>query len=196
MYYADAKAGKIVRLSTDGITLISDKGMNSFFEDKFKSLLSITEKIRVVGGFDPDNDEYLVTVEPVYNSQLTIGSDTNNIPVDANAEFTIQGITYVQNTVLWNVWGNVWNTFCGDWDDVGNGVVFVDSAFNAQGVVVDLSYLGSTSTIDVLVTDSSYSFSAIGQVNLSTGQITLPSTTCQGDSITVGAATEKKKGLP
>lgn len=195
VYYADAKAGKIVRLSTDGITLISDKGMNSFFEDKFKSLLSITEKIRVVGGFDPDNDEYLVTVEPVYNSQLTIGSDTNNIPVDADAEFTIQGITYVQNTVLWNVWGNVWNTFCGDWDDVGNGVVFVDSAFNAQGVVVDLSYLGSTATIDVLITDSSYSFSAIGQVNLSTGQITLPSTTCQGDSITVGAATEKEEGF-
>ena len=195
VYYTDVKAGKVVRLSTDGITLISDKGMNSFFEDKFKTLLSTTEKVRVVGGFDPDNDEYLVTVEPVFNSTLTIGSDVNNIPTDADGEFTVQGITYVQSTVIWNAWGNVWNTFCGDWDEVGNGVIFVDSSFNAQGIIVDLAYLGSSATIDVLVTDSSYSFSAIGQLNLSNGQITLPATTCEGDTITIGTASEEESGF-
>ena len=195
VYYVDAKAGKVIRLSADGITPISEKGMDSFFEDKFKTLLSSTEKIRVVGGFDPDNDEYLVTVEPVYNSRLTIGSDIVDIPVDANAEFTIQGITYTSQTVLWNVWGNVWNTFCGDWDDVSNGVVFVDSVFTPQSILVDSSYLGSTATIDILVTDSSYSFSAIGQLNLSNGQLTLPATTCAGDSITIGEATTAEEGF-
>jgi len=195
VYYVDAKAGKVIRLSADGITPISEKGMDSFFEDKFKTLLSSTEKIRVVGGFDPDNDEYLVTVEPVYNSRLTIGSDIVDIPVDANAEFTIQGITYTSQTVLWNVWGNVWNTFCGDWDDVSNGVVFVDSVFTPQSILVDSSYLGNTSTINVLVTDSTYSFSAIGQLNLSNGQLTLPATTCAGDSITIGEATTAEEGF-
>ena len=195
VYYADATAGKIIRLSADGITPISEKGMDSFFENKFKNLIANTEKVRVVGGFDPDNDEYIVTVEPVFSSSLTIGTDVSDIPVDADAEFTIQGITYTSQTVLWNIWGNVWNTFCGDWDEVGNGVVFVDSVFTPQSILVDSSYLGSTATIDILVTNSSYSFSAIGQLNLSNGQLTLPSTTCEGDSITIGSATEVETGF-
>lgn len=195
VYYVDSKAAKVLRLSADGITPISDKGLESFFEKKFKSLIESSEKIRVVGGFDPDNSEYLVTVEPVFNSTLTIGSDVNNVPVDANAEFTIQGVTYTSSTVIWNIWGNLWNTFCGDWDDVGNGIVFVDSVFTPQSILADVAFLGSTGTIDVLVTDSSYSFSAIGQLNLSNGQLSLPATTCEGDSITIGNATEKEAGF-
>ena len=169
--------------------------MDSFFENKFKSLLSISKKVRVIGGFDPDNNEYLVTVEPVFNSQLTIGSDVNTITVDADSEFTIQGVTYTSHTVLWNIWGNIWNIFCGDWDDVGNGVVYVESLFNTQSILVDSVFLGSTATIKVLVTDSSYSFSAIADLNLSNGQITLPSTTCAGDNITISDATEEGAGF-
>ena len=195
VYFVDAKAGKVIRLSADGITPISEKGLDSFFENKFKSLLSISKKVRVIGGFDPDNNEYLVTVEPVFNSQLTIGSDVNTITVDADSEFTIQGVTYTSHTVLWNIWGNIWNIFCGDWDDVGNGVVYVDSLFNTQSILVDSVFLGSTATIKVLVTDSSYSFSAIADLNLSNGQITLPSTTCAGDNITISDATEEEAGF-
>jgi hypothetical protein len=195
VYYVDVKAAKVLRLSADGITPISDKGLESFFEGKFKSLMQISEKIRVVGGFDPDNSEYLITVEPIYNSTLTIGSDVSNIPVDANSEFTIQGVTYTSNTVLWNIWGNLWNTFCGDWDETGNGIVFVDSVFEPQSILVDIAFIGSTGTIDVLVTNSSYSFSAIGQLNLSDGKLTLPATTCEGTSITIGSATEEEAGF-
>lgn len=195
VYFTDAKAGKVVRLSTDGITIISDKGMNSFFEEKFKTLMETARKVRVIGGFDPDNSEYLVTVEPVYNSDLTVGSDDNSVPVDSTGAFTINGMFFTTNTVLWNIWGNLWNTFCGDWEDIGNGVVFVDSAFNTQGIVVDLALMGTTGTINVLVTDTSYSFSAIGTLDLSSGKVTLPATTCEGDNITLGDAVEKEAGF-
>lgn len=195
VYFVDAEAGKVIRLSSDGITPISEKGVDSFFENKFKSLISTTEKIRVVGGFDPDNNEYLVTVEPVFNASLTIGSDNYDIPVDADAEFTIQGISYTSSTVLWNVWGNLWNTYCGEWQDVGNGIVFVDSVFQTQSILVDSSFLGSTATIKVIVTDAAYSFSAIAELNLSTGKLTMPSSTCEGDSITIGAASSEETGF-
>ena len=71
----DVNAGKVVRLSGDGITLISEQGMDSFFEKKFRELLKISKKIIAVGGFDPRNNEYLITIEPVYNASLTIGTD-------------------------------------------------------------------------------------------------------------------------
>ena len=195
VYYADAKAGKVIRLSTDGITPISDKGMESFIEDKFKSLMSVSDRVRIVGGFDADNNEYLMSVEPVYNASLEISSDVNQIPVDATGEFTVNGITFTSSTVLWNIWGNLWNTYCGNWEDVGNGVVYVDSVFNPLSILVDSSYLGSTGTINILVTDSSYSFSAIATLNLSTGEITMPSTTCEGDAITIGSAVTKEAGF-
>ena len=195
VYFVDSKAGKVIRLSADGITPISEKGVDSFFENKFKSLISTTEKIRVVGGFDPDNNEYLVTVEPVFNASLTIGSDDYDIPVDADAEFTIQGISYTSSTVLWNVWGNLWNTYCGEWQDVGNGIVFVDSVFQIQSILVDSSFLGSTATIKIIVTDAAYSFSAIAELNLSTGKVTMPSSTCEGDTITIGNASSEETGF-
>ncbi len=184
VYYVDAKAGKVIRLSADGITPISEKGMDSFFSERFTNLLTTTDKIRVVGGFDPDNDEYLVSVEPIYRADITIGSDVYEIPVDADAEFNVGGITYASSTVLWNTWGNLWNTYCGEWQDVGNGVIIVDSSF-----------YGTTGTINVLVTDSNYSFSAIATLNLDTGAVIMPSTTCEGDVITIGDATTVDEGF-
>ena len=195
VYYVDVRSGKVIRLSADGITPISEKGLDSFIEDKFKSLLTVSEKVIVVGGFDPDNNEYLITVEPVYNATITVGSDVNNVPVDANAEFTINGMTFTSQTVLWNIWGNLWNTFCGNWEDVGNGVVYVDSVFTPQSILVDSAFIGSTGTINVLITNNGYTFSAIGTLDLSTGIVTLPSTTCEGDSITLGDAQTKEQGF-
>jgi hypothetical protein len=195
VYFVDVEAGKIIRLSADGITPISEKGMGSFFEEKFKNLIENSDRVRAVGGFDPDNEEYLISIEPIYTSIVSVGDEDNSIPVDANAEFTISGITFASQTVLWNIFGNFWNTFCGNWDDVGNGVVFVDSAFQTQGVIVDSVYLNSTATINILITNTAYDFSAIGTIDLSTGKITLPSTTCNGDAITIGAAAQKEQGF-
>ena len=195
VYFVDSGAGKVIRLSSDGITPISEKGVDSFFENTFKSLISTTKKVRVLGGFDPDNGEYLVTVEPVFNTALTIGSDVYDVPSDASAEFTIQGITYTSSTILWNTLGSLWNTFCGNWQNIGNGIVFVDSVFQTQSILVDSVFLGSTATIKVLVTDSAYSFSAIADLNLSTGKVTMPSTTCEGDNITLGSAESKEAGF-
>lgn len=195
VYFADAEAGKVIRLSADGITPISEKGMDSFFEDKFKNLISATDKPRVVGGFDPDNNEYLITVEPIKKAVVTIGSDEFNIPVDSSGSFTVQGFIFTANTVLWNIWGNLWNTFCGDWDDVGNGIVFLDNIYGTQSVLIDDEFAGSTATIDVLVTDSTYSFSIIATLNLGTGVVTLPSTTCEGTSITTGSSSSAESGF-
>jgi hypothetical protein len=195
VYFVDVEAAKVIRLSADGITPISEKGMNSFFEDKFKNLLKVTDRVIVIGAFDPDNGEYIITVEPVYNSSLTTSGDVSNVPVDTDGEFTVNGMTFTSQTVLWNTFGNLWEIYCGNWEDVGNGVVFVDSSFQALGVLIDSSYYNSTGTIKILVTDTAYSFSAIATIDLSTGIITLPSTDCSGNNIVLGSAVEKEQGF-
>ena len=65
MYYVDVKAQKVVRISRDGITPISDKKMDSFFDKELSSYISETGKKEydIVAGYDPDNDEYVLTVK-------------------------------------------------------------------------------------------------------------------------------------
>jgi len=195
VYYADVKRGKVVRLSADGITPISEKGLDSFFEDAFKGVLSSTASNMVIGGFDPDNDEYLITVEPNYISSVTIGSNTYEVSVDDNDNVIADTITYTSSTIIWNAVGNLWNTYCGNWEDAGNGVIFIDSLSLPQSVLVDSIYTGSGATIDIIITDSNYSFSATAQLNLSNGIITFPSTTCEGTTITIGTSQQDNIGF-
>lgn len=195
VYYVDAEAAKVIRLSADGITPISDKGVSSFLEKKLTNLSTVTDSIRVVGGFDPDNGEYIISVEPVYNRTITVNSELGNIPTDDLGAFTIQGITFVPSTVIWNTIGLNWNGLCGNWNDIGNGIVFVDSAFQAQTILVDQAFASSVATINIIVTDSSFSFVAVATLNLATGVVNLPSTTCDGTSITLGSTTLVEQGF-
>ena len=187
LYYTDAKAGKVIRLSADGITPISEKGMTSFFEKKFKSLLENSTNPMVIGGFDPDNDEYIVSIEGTNAATVSVGSDDFDLPTDDAGNIVLTP-TYTSQTILWNLFGANWDEFCGDWDDVGNGVVFLDNVLQSNGVLVDIAFAGSTSTIDIVLTDSSYSFTIIAQLDLSTGILTIPSTTCTGTSVTIGSS--------
>ena len=195
VYFVDTEASKVIRLSSDGITPISDKGMDSFFEERFRDIKKNAVSIQVIGGFDPRNGEYLITVQPVYTSTVTIGDIVNDIPANADSDLVFNMFGYTSQTVIWNIWGNLWNTFCGNWEDVGNGVVFVDSAFNVSGVLLDAALSGSTSTVNVLITDSQYSFSAIGTLNLSTNKLTMPAQTCEGTNITVANSTAQDAGF-
>ena len=195
VYYVDVKAAKVIRLSADGITTISDKGVESYLETKFKNLGSVTNRVIAIGGFDPDNKEYLLTVEPVYNTDLTVDSSVYTTPTGDDGAVLTNGIYYTSSTIIWNTWGNLWNTYCGNWEDVGNGVIFVDSMFAPQSVIVDASFIGSTATINILITNAAYGFSAIGTINLGTGEITFPATTCEGSSFTAGTPVQKEPGF-
>jgi len=113
-----------------------------------------------------------------------------------NADNVIAGsIVYASTTTIWNTLGSFWNTYCGDWQDAGNGVIFIDQISMPQGVLVDEEYFGFTGSINVMLTDSTYSFSAVAQINLSTNVITFPATTCEGDSISSGTGEEANSGF-
>ena len=195
VYYADSKAGKVIRLSADGITPISEKGMDSFFQDSFKRILESSSNIKIIGGFDPDNGEYILTVEPNYLSSVTIGSDVYEVSVDSEDNVIANQINYTSSTIIWNSLGSLWNVYCGNWEDAGNGVIFIDQLNTGGGIFIDDELAGSSATITIVITDSSYSFIAIGQINLSTNVITFPSTTCGEETITVGTSEQENSGF-
>lgn len=59
-YFASKSMGKVFRFSaSNGVMDISAKGMKAFFRDLFSKLSSSG---KIIGGFDPKKEEYLVTV--------------------------------------------------------------------------------------------------------------------------------------
>lgn len=56
-YFADKSRGAVLRLSADGITEISEKGMSDYFIDKFR-----TVPTPLIGSFDEDTSSYSLVV--------------------------------------------------------------------------------------------------------------------------------------
>jgi hypothetical protein len=178
VYFADINSRKIIRLSADGITPISDKNISSFTQSLLEDLSKNVAIPKVVGGFDPDNDEYLFTVEDLSQSTITVGSTVYEVEVNTDSEYVVEP-TFASDAVIWNNIDMNWEGICMDWEDVGNGMLFIDT----QSLLIDSSLMGSTGSINIFITDSSYSFVAVGQYTFGTDLITLPSQTCGGDSI-------------
>ena len=80
-YFADIKRGAILRLSTDGLTVISDYGMKDYFRDIGEMYVKYNpDKIKtfedseisqggspylLIGGYDPKYDEYVLTIPTI-----------------------------------------------------------------------------------------------------------------------------------
>ncbi len=73
-YFTDKNRGAIIRLSRDGITVISEQGMNDFFSDN----LSVSNKL--IGSYDEDKGLYNITfnsLTPYWKKHLSIDKNYN-----------------------------------------------------------------------------------------------------------------------
>jgi len=196
VYFSDLNSRKVIRLSADGITPISDKGMDSFFQKLFEDLDKNVLTPKIVGGFDPDNGEYLITVEDFSDSSIIVqSSDPELEPNVYEVEVTEDGDyaptpTYTSSQVIWNTIPFNWNEICQDWDEVGNGYLEIDGVF-----YIDSTLQGSTGTVTILVTDAANSFVAVATYNLGTGVVTIPSQTCDGRNMVTNFGGSESSGV-
>ncbi len=58
MYFVDSSRGSVIRLSTDGITQISEAGMTDFFRDKLKNNVN-----KIIGSYDSYSGKYVLTLD-------------------------------------------------------------------------------------------------------------------------------------
>ncbi len=69
-YFTDKARGAVIRLSKDGLTVISDNGMSSFFRE---NLLNETHT-SIIGSYDIHSDQYILTLVN-YGSSLSFNED-------------------------------------------------------------------------------------------------------------------------
>lgn len=88
VYFADIRNGKVIRISQDGITPISETKMDAFFKDEFRDIVQYASVKRVVGGVDDEAGEYIISSDPIYRSTITIDGDG----VDITAAYQLRCI--------------------------------------------------------------------------------------------------------
>ena len=70
IFFADPSRARVVRLTREGLSPISDKGMSEVFNEQFRTWLNSSHAFkRVVSGYDPsDNVYYISLVDPSQSS--------------------------------------------------------------------------------------------------------------------------------
>jgi len=75
VYFASKSNSQVYRFNpSNGIEVISDKGMKSFFRRTFRDVISSQSELgvaKIVGGYDPAKDEYIISI---FNQDLAAGA--------------------------------------------------------------------------------------------------------------------------
>ena len=98
MYFTDRPRGSVIRISTDGITEISESGMSDFFRDKLNSNSS-----KLIGSYDSYNGQYLLSLD---DYSLTFSEDqkgwVSRVSYVPEAGVSVNNIFYTFNQ------GDIW----------------------------------------------------------------------------------------
>ena len=195
LYFADIRNGKVVRISRDGITLISEQGMDSFFKDKFANIVQYASVKRVIGGVDEENGEYIISQEDIRTGNVTItdgGSNTYVFGLQTNAGSSVVfgSIDYDDNIIFkadteYRNFDNV----CDNFEDSINAVIYLDQLADGQPIVLGEEYIGTApTTLYGIATDTSYNFFLPVTINVSAGTFTFPND-CGDFTGSIGSST-------
>lgn len=183
-YFADIRSGKIIRISRDGITPISEEFMDAYFKGNFSSLVNSTSFNSVVGGIDVESDQYIVSTDDVYNSIVTIGGTPFTVQVlgeSPNDEIIVGDIEFNDSEIFrFSTDSRTFTTACDEFSESVNAIVYMDKLIDGQPIYVGTEFIGQTGTIYGVITDSSKSFYGDMELNLSTRTFTIPNPTCSG----------------
>ncbi|NQZ74574.1 MAG: hypothetical protein HRT61_00420 [Ekhidna sp.] len=91
IYFANKTMAEVYRFNpTNGLAVISESGMKDFFYRLFTTAMANSD-IRVVGGYDPLKDEYLITVIPTNIIDYIQGNEPTFIRQDAVSDINPGG---------------------------------------------------------------------------------------------------------
>lgn len=197
-YFCDMEAGKVVRVSAKGIEPISDVKMEAFFEGLFADLLVREQIPRIPCGFDPENGEYVVTVEGQQVNDVTIGStDVGDVPVAptnarvSSANGKLKSVESFENLLTWDKELISWDSDVirpverlPKWNTTGGSVMYVDRLTERASVFAEPQLNRASNTIEMDLVHSKGKFRGVCEFNPADGSIKFP-TSCTSIGATV-----------
>lgn len=156
-YFTDVKRGAVLQLvgnsySTDVLKVVSEKGMRTWFRDKFIESFN-TQKL---GGYDPYMDEYVLTVgsEELPRPQDCLGcgiDQTITLPAGQSLSYCVDlGVTVGESILSYSVIQGSTATF--KVDAVYNGVTVTSGNTQVSGTLTIDKDINNVNEVQVTIT--------------------------------------------
>lgn len=189
LFFCDLESGRVIAVTGNSVSPISEQKMESYFETTFRDYIDRDYKVEVPCGLDPENNEFVVTMNSLVPVEIVIGGDDfpGVAPVRAittSADFTAGLSAGTDAQVTWDVDPVKWNysglagaadsDFHLTWSDAGRGVIFVDRLKEQGSAVVEQQDLvvGASFYIDIVSSD--YRYRTTGLISCIDGSVALP----------------------
>lgn len=183
IYFADVNANKVLRIDSQGLTVISDTGMESYFEDKFESISKYKSHL-VGGGIDDDNGHYVIHSGEITTSRVNINTNEYSYEVSLDSSGTQVSAPYQYNPSAVFTFSTDPRTFdelCDEFDNSVEAVVYLDQL--ASGGVVYTSLPYQSSTVLGVATNSNFDFFVAIRLNMFTPSFFFDNDFCTSDDV-------------
>ena len=186
VYFSDIRAGKVIRLSQDGLQEISASKMDSFFKGQFRDVVKFSTTKRVIGGVDDEAGEFIVSSDGVKLFYVRIYADGTITPplysyiAQTDAAGTKVYVTFEYNDSVLSTFdteNRFFNAICDPFSESLNGLVFLDRLAEGFPLYLGTDLVGTDSnTVYAIATNSNFDFYVQILVNLSDGSFTFVNT--------------------
>lgn len=187
VYFADVKRGRVLRIDSQGLTIISDANMSSYFDDKF-GVISKYSPTTVIGGIDRDNDEYILSSPDITEAQVTVDlhpADSTidyTYPAQVSASQVIADYEYNPSAVFsFDTEERTFNTICDEFQDSVGAVVYLEELADGGVIYVDSPY--EVSNLYGVATNRNRDFYVSINVNMFLPGFTFDNSYCTSDDV-------------
>lgn len=167
LYFVDRKANKVFSISSSGIKEISDIFADSYIADKLEKADKGGE-YNIYSGIDPNNDEYLLSTRTIVNKTITVGVSPYVLPANSG----VGKEDFIPHSVNSTTFGNFnllnfnFEDVDVNFEDMGNGVLYVDDGFSDNAMQLDTPIDNLTSgTSNIVYTDKDNTFLGVARIN-------------------------------
>ena len=183
VYFVDVSRAAVLQLDSNGLQPISNKHMDSHFQEKLGAILSKSQTNKVPCGIDPENDEYIVTTNVVSTQRVSLPTDDGGDIIDiqnpnlGNTRYTDGLADFVyrpKGAPWWSEDPSRWETDDSRWDHSGGGAVFIDRIGERGSVMVDSDSAGKGDIVNAKFFIYSDEFFGTGFLSVRDGTISLP----------------------
>lgn len=168
VFYTDAQAGKVMAFGASGVEPISEKKMDSFFTKSFANAKKFAKSLQINGGFDPDNNEYIVSIPSIYSSSVAVdisGGGSYNSDLQTESDGTVNTtVGFGSDFLQWQNTDIDWEDMFMNHEDAGNGVIY----FEDGATQMCSDFETSTDTVNVVVTNDNNDFYGEAVIDLAT----------------------------
>lgn len=183
VFFVDASSGKVLSISRNGLNVISDKGMDSYFGDKLR-IVSDNQPKLMPSGIDKETGEYIVSTDQLTEARVIVNSGEYEYKatLDSSGTQVVANTSYNPSAIFtFSTEERTFDKVCDLFEESLGALVYLDDLASGGEVFVDIQY--QVSNRYGIATNKTYDFFIAINVNMFLPGFTFYNSWCNADDL-------------